>query len=69
MFETDQQVDAFIKKWLGEAFEDFIKGFMVACGHEPLAGSIPIEVTLYFVNFILVNKNDNLVSYNFFTTV
>jgi hypothetical protein len=51
LFKTDQQVDAFLKKWLGEAYGDFIKGFMVACGHDPLAGSIPIEV-----NFIAVHN-------------
>lgn len=40
----DQQIEAFIEKWLLEGFGDFFKDFMVACGHEPEAGYIPIVV-------------------------
>ncbi|XP_032784335.2 ABC transporter G family member 20 [Daphnia magna] len=42
MDSTNQQIEAFIEKWLLEGFGDFFKDFMVACGHEPEAGYIPI---------------------------
>ncbi|KAI9558265.1 ABC protein [Daphnia sinensis] len=39
---TNQQIDAFIEKWLLEGFGNFFKDFMVSCGNEPEAGYIPV---------------------------
>ncbi len=54
-FDKDQQIDAFVKKWLGEAYHDFLKEFMDACGYNPEASSLPIEVT--FITFFFKGWN------------
>jgi hypothetical protein len=47
-FDKDQQIDAFVKKWLGEAYGDFLREFMGVCGYNPEASSLPVEVTFSF---------------------
>nr|CAH0113565.1 unnamed protein product [Daphnia galeata] len=42
---SNQQIDAFIHKWLVEAYRDFCHGLMKACGHEPGAGYMPVVFT------------------------
>ncbi|XP_046645712.1 ABC transporter G family member 20-like isoform X2 [Daphnia pulicaria] len=43
MDSSNQQIDAFVKKWLGEAYRNFLKEFMGACGYNPEASSLAIE--------------------------
>ncbi|XP_046456397.1 ABC transporter G family member 20-like isoform X2 [Daphnia pulex] len=43
MDSSNQQIDAFVKKWLGEAYGDFLREFMGVCGYNPEASSLPVE--------------------------
>ncbi|KAI9558879.1 ABC protein [Daphnia sinensis] len=42
MDSSNQQVAAFIQKWLVDAYGDFVKDFLRSCGHNPESGAMPL---------------------------